>query len=384
MAPRILVVDADPATVSWLSAKLETEGYAVSAIDNGDAAWQSIVSAPPDVIVLDPTLPDMDGLALVRRVRQDPRYSGIGIVILSRRAEPDDILAGLNAGADHYIRKRPGGDVELIAKIRAQLAQPRKVVAPTAVKRGRVFSFCSGKGGTGTTSVCVNTAYALAALERGAEIVVVDMVFPMGTVALSLGYESPKTVARLTNAVKDQMEPTLVEKFVSQPLRWGFRVLIGANDPQEASNLNVAQVLPLFETLKTMYDYVLVDFGRTLSRISLPVIEMSNGIIVIVTPDISTVRATRTVVEYLEKHDIEPSRLILINNRTVGRVWTTVEDIEREVKLPLNATVPYELEHMTMAINAASPFMAKFPNNSACMTFQDLARLLIERGKKAL
>jgi len=206
----------------------------------------------------------------------------------------------------------------------------------------------------------------------------------MGTVALSLGYESPKTVARLTNAVKDQMEPTLVEKFVSQPLRWGFRVLIGANDPQEASNLNVAQVLPLFETLKTMYDYVLVDFGRTLSRISLPVIEMSNGIIVIVTPDISTVRATRTVVEYLEKHDIEPSRLILINNRTVGRVWTTVEDIEREVKLPLNATVPYELEHMTMAINAASPFMAKFPNNSACMTFQDLARLLIERGKKAL
>jgi MinD-like ATPase involved in chromosome partitioning or flagellar assembly len=133
-----------------------------------------------------------------------------------------------------------------------------------------------------------------------------------------------------------------------------------------------------------MYDYILVDFGRTLSRISLPILEMSAGIVVIVTPDISTVHATRIIVDHLQAQHIAPDRLILVNNRTVGRVWTTLEDIEREVKLSVAVMVPYELEYMTMAINAAIPFMEKFPNNAATMSFFDLAKLLIERAKRKM
>jgi hypothetical protein len=71
------------------------------------------------------------------------------------------------------------------------------------------------------------------------------------------------------------------------------------------------------------------------------------------------------------------SSVPLVNNRTVGRVWTTLEDIEREVKLSVAVMVPYELEYMTMAINAAIPFMEKFPNNAATMSFFDLAKLLM-------
>jgi len=176
----------------------------------------------------------------------------------------------------------------------------------------------------------------------------------------------------------------LIAKHVSQPLRWGFRVMTAARNPQEAGTLNVAQVPPLFFNLQSMYDYILVDFGRTLSRISLPILEMSAGIVVIVTPDISTVHATRIIVDHLQAQHIAPDRLILVNNRTVGRVWTTLEDIEREVKLSVAVMVPYELEYMTMAINAAIPFMEKFPNNAATMSFFDLAKLLIERAKRKM
>jgi pilus assembly protein CpaE len=263
--------------------------------------------------------------------------------------------------------------------MRARLAQPKKGASPG--DRGRVFSFCSAKGGSGTTSVCINTAYALAKLEPRAEILVVDLVFPMGSVAPSLGYESHRTMVKLSQEAGAKIDRIQVEKYVSQMFKWGFRMMVGANDPQEAGTLDVSRISPIFETLKTMYDYVLVDFGRTLSRISLPIIEHSSAVIIIVTPDISTVKASRVVLEYLEAHNVDRNRLILINNRTVGRVWTTTEDIERELKVPLAVTIPYAVEYMTMAINASVPFMEKFPDHAAGMVFLELARRLLERDR---
>lgn len=384
MSDLVLIVDADLQTVAWLKARLESEGLHTDSAIRGEQAWQKIEATVPAVVVLDPRLPDMNGLDLIYRVRQDPRFINTAVFVLSARVQPNEINQSINAGASDYIIKRPGADVELIAKIQAQLAQPPKTILDaTLAKRGRIFSFCSAKGGTGTTSVCVNTACALAKLApAGTEIVVVDMVLPIGTIGFSLGFESPNTLAQLSNEVGDKIARAQIPKYVSQPLRWGFRVMTAARNPHEAGTLNVAHVPSLFFNLQSMYDYILVDFGRTLSRISLPILEMSTGIVVIVTPDISTVRATRIIVDHLQSQNIAPDRLILVNNRTVGRVWTTTEDIEQEVKLPLAVTVPYEVEYMTMAINAAIPFMEKFPNNAATMSFIDLARILIDRFKR--
>ncbi|MBM3128751.1 MAG: response regulator [Chloroflexi bacterium] len=379
MPARLLIVDGDAPTLLWLHSKLSDAGYAVETAHRGDLALQKIEAEAPDLIVLDLVLPDGNGLDLVRRLRADPRFAALGILVLSGQTDSDTITRALNVGVDHYVLKRPGADVELLANIRAWLALPKKGVS--SGERGRIFSFCSAKGGVGTTSVCINTAYALAKLEPRAEILIVDMVFPIGSIGPSLGYDSRKTIVKLSQEPENQVDRILVEKYVSQLLKWGFRALIGANDPSEAGTLEVSRIVPIFSLLKTMYDYVLVDFGRTLSRISLPIIESSSATIVIVTPDISTVKASRVILEFLETRNMDRNRIILINNRTVGRVWTTTEDIERELKLPLAATVPYVVEYMTMAINAAVPFMDKFPEHAAGIVLTDLARRLQERDR---
>ena len=378
MPPRILIVDSDQVTIHWLQSKLTPVGYTVDTATRGDIALQKISQDPPNLIVLDLTLPDGNGLDLIRRLREDPQFINVGIIIFSLRNEPDDIVAGLNAGADHYVRKRPGADAELLAVVRACLTQPAK--GAQTPSRGKIISFCSAKGGTGTTSICVNTACALAKLESQARIVLVDMVLPIGSVGASLGYETSKTIARLSNEVTEKIDRVIIERYVSQKLKWGFHVVIGAKDPKEATGLNVSQIGSIFEMLPASYDYVLVDLGRTLSRISLPIIESSAAVVIIVTPDISTVKASRVMLEHLEAHNVDRNRIILINNRTVGRVWTTTEDIERELKLPLAATVPYVVEYMTLAINASVPFLDKFPDHAAGLVFTDLARMLQARG----
>jgi pilus assembly protein CpaE len=311
-------------------------------------------------------------------LRENPLTRAMHIIILSARGKPEDVMNGMNAGADDYIIKRPGADIQLIGKVRALQGQPRKAPEPETL-HSEILSFISAKGGTGTTSVCVNTAYALARQNPNAEILIVDMVFPIGTVGMSLGFESHKTVAKLTH------EPTIdrntVEKYASAKTRWGFRILLGANDPQEAAELAVGQVTPLFDVLRTMYDYILVDFGRGLSRISIPIIEISERIVLILTPDISTVKGSRLIMDHLSSLDISLDRVFVINNRTVGRVWTTAEDIEREIGTRVDMMIPFTIEYMTMAINAAVPFMERFPDHSASASFTDIAQRLQGHAK---
>ena len=385
MPAKILVVDDDSVTLAWLKAVLEREGYAVSTATRGAAALEQIARDKPDLVVLDRMLPDIDGLEILRHLRQDPATRDLWVVFLSVKDRPEDIVSGLRSGADDYVPKRPGADVELTSKIRGLLTMNRQSLAETApapATLGKIFSFCSAKGGTGTTSVCVNIAYALAQQDPRADVLLVDMVFPSGTVGQSIGYESRETVARFTQQVKGKPDRATVEKYVSPVQRWGFRVLLGASDPQEATTLDVSQIVPLFDTLRTMYDYVFVDFGRNLSRISLPIIQASHNIVIILTSDINTVKMTRLTLDYLESLGVSKNQLILINNRTIGRAWISKEETESALKLPLSGTIPNEAEYMTMAINAAVPFVAKFPENAASLMFADFARLLRERAGK--
>jgi two-component system response regulator MprA len=114
----ILVVDDDAPIRRMLERTLAAEGYAVeSAVDGGDALV-SIERSTPDLILLDVTMPGLDGLAVCRRVRD--KGLATPVLLLTARDELDDRVAGLDAGADDYVVK-PFETVELLARVRALL-----------------------------------------------------------------------------------------------------------------------------------------------------------------------------------------------------------------------------------------------------------------------
>ncbi len=376
MPPEILILDEDLATRNWLKSILEREHYVVKTAERAAAAQEQMARERPDILVMDVALSDTDGLEFLRQLRRDPELRDLRVIVLSLKAGPDDMIAGLAAGADEYIAKRPGANVDLISKIRVLLSFPRASGPAVGGADGDVFAFCSAKGGTGTTSVCINAAYALAQAEPNAKVLVVDLVLPIGTIGAAVGYESDRTIAQLTQEVRGRIDRALVDKYVSPPTRWGFHVLLSTQNPQEASHLEAGQIVPLFDTLRTMYDYIFADFGRTLSRVSLPVMQTAQRIVLILGSDVNNVKLSKAMLEYFQAVGIPRDRLLLIANRTVGRVWISREDIEQQSGLKLAGTIPYESEHMSLAINAGVPFMAKFPERAASIAFTDLARLL--------
>ncbi|MHC1697729.1 MAG: response regulator [Geobacteraceae bacterium] len=115
--PRILVVDDEPSIQRFLHAALDTGEFSLHQADNGHAALAAAAAARPDVILLDLGLPDMDGVEVIRRIRE---WSQIPIIVLSVRDREDDKVQALENGADDYLTK-PFGVAELIARIRAAL-----------------------------------------------------------------------------------------------------------------------------------------------------------------------------------------------------------------------------------------------------------------------
>lgn len=124
MVARILVVDDDQAISEILGIVLRAEGFEPYFCADGDKALDAFHKHDPDLVLLDLMLPGRDGIDICRAIRME---SGVPIVMLTARSDSQDIVTGLESGADDYIVK-PIKNKELIARIRARL---RKIEAPT-------------------------------------------------------------------------------------------------------------------------------------------------------------------------------------------------------------------------------------------------------------
>jgi two-component system response regulator MprA len=115
---RILVVDDDPAVCGSIDRALRLEGYEVKTAGTGGGALEALALDPPDALVLDLQLPDIDGLEVCRRMRAAD--DDTPVLMLTARDAVDDRVQGLDAGADDYLVK-PFALAELLARLRALL-----------------------------------------------------------------------------------------------------------------------------------------------------------------------------------------------------------------------------------------------------------------------
>lgn len=118
---RILIVDDEAPLRTALRAYLEREGYAVSTVLDGTSALAEAKNFQPDLVILDIMLPGMNGLEVLRRLRQ---HSDVYVLMLTAKADETDKVIGLGVGADDYMTK-PFSPRELVARVQAVLRRAR-------------------------------------------------------------------------------------------------------------------------------------------------------------------------------------------------------------------------------------------------------------------
>jgi CheY-like chemotaxis protein len=375
----VLVIDGDASSRNYLAVMLHNSGYTVLSVALGREGLISAWKDQPDIIILDPVLPDIPGLELVNRLRQDHRTTNVPCVALSSQEDSQDMNALLSAGCNEYIAKSNQALprlLEIIPRLLKGESAPSK-------KNGILIALLSAKGGTGTSSLCANIAMCLGSEKIENRVAVMDLVLPIGSIASIVGYTDRLNLVTL--AAQDPVQST-ADSFKDNLPRvpnWYFHLLAGSPDPESANQLAVDRIDGILNAIIESYDYILVDMGRALSRISLPIIQKADVVVLVVGTDVSTAILTQTVWEYLKNQGVDPNRLYALQNRAVGLEGLSKAEFEEMTGLQIRLTLPYMSSNFTIANNRHEPVIAKFPNDSSAFTLKQAAMQIAEMGQQS-
>ena len=374
----VLVIDGDTASRNFLAARLSKTGYTVLTASLGRegliSAWRDL----PDFIIFDPVLSDLKGLELTARLRQDRRTSKVMLIALSSRDDPLEANALLQAGCNEYFVKSS----QTLIKLMEILPNIENGEKPEPKKQGRLIVFLSAKGGTGTSSLCANIAMCVAREKKDRKVAVVDLVLPIGSIAHIVGYDEPLNLITTALQNPDQITSAFFKDNLPSIPGWYFYLLAGAPDPESANRLSGDRIGEILTAILESYDYVFVDLGRSLSRISIPIILKADIIALILSTDLATAELTKTVWDYLKNQGVDPERICAIQNRAVGLEGLLKSELEKMIGLTIGVTMPYIGDNMTVANNRHEPMATRFQDGSITFMLKQVAGQMVEADKR--
>lgn len=371
----ILLLDENPASRNFLATTLREKQFTILEAPSGREALSMAWRDAPDLVLFDPVLSDIRDDEFITRLRTNPRTKNMLLVALSSDPGPARRDACINAGVDEYLVKSSQALASLEESLVRILSQSSSIEEAVRVEKepGLLFVFLSAKGGTGTSSLCANIAMNIKQVQPEARVVVVDLVLPIGSIAPIVGYEGKLNITTVADLPASQMSGDYFSKNLPKPELWQFQLLPGSPDPQTANALKADRIDYVVDTLLSTYDYVILDIGRSLSRISLPLIEKADLIALIVSTDPGTLKLTRTIHKYLQSQGIDHHKIYIILNHALGLEGTTETEAEEVIGLSIKTTLPYMGGNFALANNLNQPVTTKYPNDTASMILRELA-----------
>lgn len=383
----ILIVDDNPASRIYLVNFLKGKQFKVTEASTGKEgliiAWRD----QPDLVLFDPTLRDITDREFIQKLRNDSRTSKTRLVALSSDPGAARREICMSAGVDEYLIKSSQAIVALeesLARIFA--AEDRTDVVSNISNNGKdsglLIVFLSAKGGTGTSSLCANLAMNIQQAEPEARVVVADLVLPIGSIGQIVGDSGKLNLATMADLTSGQTNTEYFHKNLPKPELWQFQLLPGSPDPQHGNDIKGERIGQIVNTLCSAYDFIILDIGRSLSRISLPLIQKADLIILIVSTDQSTVQLTKTIWNYLQAQGVDHQKVYAILNRAVGLEGLTKAQAEEIIGLPIKTTMPYMGSNFALANNLNQPITIKYPTDTASIILKETAGDMVNLARR--
>jgi pilus assembly protein CpaE len=377
VAARILVVDDDANVQRVLTYALRQEGYDVVHAKDGAEALKLWSAEPPSLILLDATVPKMDGYQVAGKIRADEGRAGhVPIIMLGAETDIEHKFKGLRAGADVYLVK-PFHSAELIARIRSLLARfaPRELQAGRA-STGRVLAFYGAKGGVGTTSLAINTAIALhKTAARTVVLVDANLQFGDHRVFLDLGKDRKGIVDAISEEHMDA--DTLRQTIVRHDA--GIALLLAPPAPETAELVTPESMGQMLRQLEPMFDYIVVDCDRRLDETTLQIFDVADTIFLVMTADLLSLKNTSLVLEMGRNLDYHRDKIQLVLNRSTAVTGINVRHAESVLKQRIHYEIADDAKIANAAIDHGAPFAMEKGESPLIKALFDFARS-IDRG----
>jgi pilus assembly protein CpaE len=380
----ILIVDDNPASRVFLANHFRAKQFKVLEAPTGKegliVAWRQ----EPDLILFDPTLKDIPDKEFIQKLRHDSRTAKVRLVALSSDPSPARRDTSITAGVDEYLVKSSQAipALEQLLTHFFEEQTPAEVITQALENKGLLIVFLSAKGGTGTSSLCANLAMNIQQDQPDARVVVADLVLPIGSIGPIVGKEDQPNLVTVADMSAGQTNSSYFHESLPRPELWQFQVLTGSPDPQHGNSIKGERITQIVDMLCSAYDFVILDIGRSLSRIGLPLIQKADLIVLIVSTDQSTVKLTKTVYDYLQTQGVSSQKIYAILNRAIGLEGLTKAQAEEIIGLPIKTTMPYMGSNFALANNLNQPITVKYPTDTASIILKGAAQDIVNLARR--
>ena len=303
-----------------------------------------------------------------------------GFVRKAFHAGAADLITGaLTPGAD--ATGRLGEDIAFALEkaIARGPASHRTPVSGTPRAMGEMVAVLGPKGGTGKTLTTVNLAAALAA--TGQSVIVVDLDLQFGDIGLALGLAPDRTLYELARA-GGSLDAEKIEDFLTDHSS-GIRALLAPRRPDHAGAVTVEFVRDLFDALREMADFVVVDTPPGFTPEVIAAIDRSSWVCMVAMLDALSLKNTKLGLETLDLMGYEQDRVKILLNRADSRVGITVDDVTRLLGRAPDVRVPSHRD-ITRSVNEAQPIVSSGGNAEARRAFENLAATYVDAHAHAV
>lgn len=270
---------------------------------------------------------------------------------LSGRSDPDLLLAAMRAGCNEFLRK-PIDPRQLADTFDRQEKNWAATMGRTR-STGHIISFFGAKGGVGTTMIATTLASFLVNLYKK-RVLLIDNHPEFGHVCLYLGLDGARYHFDELIRNVSRLDSALLRGFIAKHPS-GLEVLASPESHDPSRNVDPDALERTLEFLRGEYDYVILDSQTSLEEASLAVMDRSDQIYLVATPDIGAIRDLSRYIDGLSRNESTSARLHVVINRFSSHGAVAIEQIEKAIRVPVEVKLGNAYSECLRAINVGEP-----------------------------
>jgi len=378
---RILLISAHEQTRDDLANALDQLGmnHQLFWISQSELALTRAHDVFPHIIFVDDAL---NGASVGRLVELlIANIPAAAVLVLVEPQNTATAMTSVLAGARGFLLK-PLQVSELSTTLHQVMKKPGAIhidIAGEQRKEGQIIVFCAPKGGTGRTTLALNTAISLYQL-TGESVALVDADYaaPALDVALNLQHEQDITalLPRLSQLDEDVINSVLAHH-VS-----GVQVLLAPPPEALESPISLPQVQMVLAKLKKMFTWVIVDLGLPMDETAFAFLDGADRIVLNVLPEMVGLRNTRLMLDQLLRRGYAEERIWVVLNRTTMKGGVSASDIEKRLQIQIAHRIPDDQALVTYSVNRGVPLVLSHRNSVLAKAFYKFAvRIQSEMGR---
>ena len=382
---RVLLIDDEQFYFKLLQKSLREAEYKLEYAKSGSEGLAKIPSFEPELLIVDLKLPELDGFEILKRLRRDPKFSYIPVIVITSQDELSDKLKAFELGADDYLVK-PFQPEELVARMGILARRGRAMQMAQKESSGTsettIVTVHSLRGGLGCSSIVVNLGLAFHKL-WGKRTLLLDSVLTAGQVALLLDAKPAATWEHLVGLEVENIDDVVAGELMCSD-KSGVRYMASPRYPIAADTFTSETLKVLMEKIKNHNDFVVVDTSHDFSDMTIHMLSIASTILLVLAPEMASLRTTVSAMEIYDRLGIPLDKVkIALNNNSPNPAIKQAQ-LEKVLKRPIDFVLPYEAGEVNRALNFGQPFILSNPDLPICLVLEKMAYALSDEAQKAL